>query len=100
MFAILGLMLVLAAVFGGYLLERGNPYVLIQPAEILIVGGAAAGIILAANPPHVIRKMWAGARLVFRRPPRSRKAYLRNLRMLFEVFAYAHRAGVIALEPD
>jgi len=57
MIAILGLILVFAAVFGGYLWERGNPYVLMQPAEILIVGGAAMGIILVSNPLPVIRKM-------------------------------------------
>jgi len=100
MIAIIGLIMVFAAVLGGFLWERGNPYVLLQPAEILIVGGAAAGIILVSNPPHVIRKMWRGARLIFHAPPHSQRTYLRNLRMLFEVFAYAHRAGIIALETD
>jgi len=69
MFAIIGIVVVFAAVFRGcYLLERGNPYVLMQPAELLIVGGAAAGIILVANPPAVIRKMCSGVAAVFGTP--------------------------------
>ena len=40
MLTVLGIGVVFAAVFGGYLLEKGNPWVLLQPAEILIVGGA------------------------------------------------------------
>lgn len=44
MLALAGIILVLAAVFGGYIAERGNPYVLLQPGELLIVGGAALGI--------------------------------------------------------
>ena len=55
------------AVFGGFLLERGNPWVLVQPAEILIICGAGVGIIMVSNPPSLIRKMREGDCLDF--PP-------------------------------
>ncbi|HUK19283.1 MAG TPA: flagellar motor stator protein MotA [Bryobacteraceae bacterium] len=100
MFAIIGIVVVFAAVFGGYLLERGNPYVLMQPAELLIVGGAAAGIILVANPPAVIRKMCHSVAVTFRAPRHTPESFLRHLVMLFEVFAYSQRAGMMNLEPD
>ena len=67
MLVILGIAVVFAAVFGGFLLEKGNPYVLMQPAELLIVGGAAVGIVLVANPSGVIRAH--GARHAKRVPP-------------------------------
>ncbi len=35
MLTLIGIALVFAAVFGGYLIERGNPYVLMQPAELI-----------------------------------------------------------------
>ena len=38
MLALLGIAAVFAAVLGGYLLEKGNPWVLLQPAELLILG--------------------------------------------------------------
>ncbi|MGA2114051.1 MAG: flagellar motor stator protein MotA [Bryobacteraceae bacterium] len=98
MYAILGFVLVLAAVLGGFLLERGNLYVLLQPAELLIVGGAAIGIILVSNPPRVIRKMAGGMMSIFRPPTLHPDAYLRYLRMLYEVFGLVQRVGANALE--
>jgi chemotaxis protein MotA len=100
MLAIGGILLVFVAVFGGYMLERGNPYVLMQPAEIIIVVGAAAGITLVSNRPAAIRKMWTGALLVFRASPHTRGRFLRHLRMLYEVLSYAQRAGMVELERD
>jgi chemotaxis protein MotA len=100
MLAFLGIVLVFAAVLGGFLLEKGNPWVLMQPAELLIVGGAAAGITLVANSPAVIRKMWRAGITVFRPPAHTRQSLIRYLRMLYEVFSFAQRSGVIALEQD
>ena len=100
MLAFVGILVVFGAVLGGYLLEKGNPYVLVQPAELLIVGGAALGIVLVANPPAVIRKMLSGTFAAFLSPPYNRLSYLRSLRMLFEVFSFVQRAGMTAFEND
>jgi chemotaxis protein MotA len=101
MLALLGIAVVLAAVFGGYLAEQGSFYVLLQPAELLIVGGAALGIVLIANRPAVIGKMARGAASVFFSPPLQTQAwFLRSLRMLYELFAYAQRAGIAGPEED
>lgn len=100
MLALVGIAIVFCAVFGGYLIEKGNPYVLLQPAELLIVCGAALGIVLVANPPAAIRRMAGGAWKAFRSTPYTRSSYLRSLRMLYEVFSFAQRAGVMALEND
>ena len=43
MFSIIGILVVFGAVVGGYLMEKGNLMVLVQPAELVIIGGAAAG---------------------------------------------------------
>jgi len=100
MLAILGVAAVFLAVFGGFLMERGNPWVLLQPAELLIVVGAGAGIVLVANPPALIRRMLHGARSVFCSPVHTRQSLLLHLRMLYEVFGFVQRAGIVALEPD
>ena len=55
MFAILGILVVFGAVLGGYLMEKGNLLVLVQPAELLIIGGAALGTLLIANPMHILK---------------------------------------------
>jgi len=100
MLALAGILLVFLAVFGGFLLERGNPYVLMQPAELLIVVGAAIGITLLANPPGIIRRTCCASRSIFRPPRHTPESFLRYLRLLYEVFGFAQRAGLAQLEND
>jgi flagellar motor component MotA len=59
---------------GEYVLEQGNPLLLIQPAELLIVVGAAVGITIVANPVRVIRKIAYSARHALRAPTLTRTA--------------------------
>ena len=54
MFAIIGIVIVIGAVIGGYLMEHGVLAVLVQPAELLIIGGAALGTLFIANPMPTI----------------------------------------------
>jgi chemotaxis protein MotA len=100
MFGILGIFVVFAAVIGGFLMEKGNLFVLLQPAEALIVLGAAVGIVLASNPPPSIYRMIRGAARSFRTSAHTRDSVLRNLRMLYEVFAFTKRVGVNMLEEE
>jgi chemotaxis protein MotA len=100
MLAIAGIVIVFLAVLGGYVLEQGNPLLLLQPAELLIVVGAAIGITIVANPVRVIRKIVYGAGNALRAPTLTRKALIRYLLMLYEVFGYGQRAGIMNLEDD
>ena len=50
MFPILGILLVFGAIAGGYLMEHGPLLVLIQPAELIIIFGAALSTVITANP--------------------------------------------------
>jgi chemotaxis protein MotA len=101
MFAILGIILVFAAVLGGFLLEKGNPWVLLQPAELLIIGGSAAGIMVISYPPSVLRKIRTGLFAIFRSRGPEPVAFLRHLQLLYEIFVYSQRAGgILSLEKD
>jgi flagellar motor component MotA len=60
MFTIIGIVVVFGAVVAGYLMEHGNLKVLMQPAELVIIGGAAIGTVLIANPLHILKKWWEG----------------------------------------
>ena len=68
MFAIVGLLVVIGAIVGGYLMEHGNLKVLMQPAELIIIGGAASGTVLVANPLHILKKIASGITGVFGNP--------------------------------
>jgi chemotaxis protein MotA len=100
MFAVIGMLVVLAPVIGGYLIERGPIRVLMQPAELLIIGGAAVGILLVANPLHTLKEIAGGVTGVLRGSKFSKQRYLDSLKMLFELFSKARKQGLVAVEKD
>jgi chemotaxis protein MotA len=100
MFVIIGILVVFGAVAGGYLMEHGNLRVLMQPAELIIIGGAAVGTVLVANPLHILKKIAGGLVSVFGGSKCTRKFYLDALKTMYDLFNKARREGLIALESD
>ncbi|HTA67203.1 MAG TPA: flagellar motor stator protein MotA [Bryobacteraceae bacterium] len=100
MFAIIGILVVIGSIVGGYLMEHGQILVLLQPAEILIIMGAAAGTILIANPLSTVMKLLTGIKDVFFPHSRDKKFYLENLKMLYDLFTVARKNGLPKLEAD
>jgi chemotaxis protein MotA len=81
-------------------MEKGNLLVLLQPAELLIIGGAAAGTVLVANPMHVLKGILGGLIGVFKGSEFTSKRYLDSLKMLHDLFNQARRGGLPAIEQD
>jgi len=100
MFAIIGILVVFGCVVAGYLMEHGNLRVLIQPAELLIIGGAAVGTVLVANPLHIIKKILAGIGGVFGSSKFNKETYISTLKMMYELLNKARKDGLMALEAD
>src|SRR5882724_9234036 len=100
MFVIIGIVVVIGAILGGYLMEHGNIRVLLQPAELVIIGGAALGTVLIANPLHILKKIVAGVLGVFGSSKYGKAQYLESLKMLYELFSRARKEGLMALETD
>src|ERR1039457_1696804 len=100
MFAIIGTVVVIIAIVGGYLMEHGNISVLIQPAELLIIAGAAVGPTLIANPLPVILKLIKGVTGVFTPSKFDMAFFTSTLKMLYELFVYARKNGMVKLETD
>src|ERR1700712_643580 len=100
MFAIIGIIVVIGAIIGGYLMEHGKLMVLMQPAELVIIGGASLGTVLIANPLGIVIKMAKGAIGVFMPSRYSKNFYLEQLKMLSDVFVYARKNGLVKLESD
>ena len=100
MFAIIGIIVVFGAVVSGYLMEHGNLRVLLQPAELIIIGGAASGTVLVANPLHVLKKVAGGIGSVFGGSKYTKQRYLDTLKTMYDLFNKARREGLIALESD
>jgi len=100
MFAIIGILVVFGAVLGGFLMEHGHVRVLLQPAELLIIGGAAAGTVLIANPVHVLKQIAGGIPGVFSGSKFTKQRYLETLKMVYDLLNKARREGLMALEND
>src|ERR1700729_2470222 len=100
MFTIIGIVVVFGAVLAGYLMEHGNLKVLIQPAELVIIGGAAIGTVLIANPLHILKKIAGGLGAAFGGTKFNKQRYLETLKMMYELFSRARKDGLMALETD
>jgi chemotaxis protein MotA len=100
MFSIIGILLVFACVITGYLMEKGKLGVLVQPSELVTIGGAAIGTVLAANPMYVLKKMIAGLMGVIKGSPYTNQRYVETLKMMFDLFAKSRKEGAIAIEGD
>jgi chemotaxis protein MotA len=100
MFAIIGIVLVFGSVVGGFLMEHGKLPVLAQPAELIIIGGAAIGTLLAANPLGLIVRIFKSLLSIIGGSKISSASYLESLKMLNDIFTFARKSGMAKLEED
>ncbi|MGO9775158.1 MAG: flagellar motor stator protein MotA [Terracidiphilus sp.] len=100
MFAIIGIVIVFGAVIGGFLMEKGHMLVLVQPAELLIIAGAATGTLLVANPLHIIKGVAAGIAGVLKGSKFNKKLYLSTLKMMYQFLNKVRKEGLLSVEMD
>jgi len=98
MFVIIGLVVVFGAVVGGFILEGGPPILLVQPNELLIIGGAAFGSFLVQTPIKIIGQVISGVLGTLKGDSYSKQTYIDVLKMLYELFQLAKKDGLIAIE--
>ena len=98
MLLIFGMLVVIGAALGGYALNGGHLYVLWQPFELVIIGGAALGAFIIANPKSVLTKIGGGLGQVLKGPRYTKADYLELLSMLYVIFKMAKMKGMLTLE--
>ncbi len=98
MFVLIGLVIVFVSIILGYTMHGGQLLVLFQISEFLIIGGAALGSLLIANPPDLLRRIMRGVLSTLRGNRISKAAYVELLQFLYEILQLAKREGLIALE--
>jgi chemotaxis protein MotA len=99
-FVIVGVLVVLGSIAGGYLIEKGNLLVLMQPAELIIILGAAIGTVLIGNPPHLLKAIISSILSVFKGSRYTTSFYLDTLKFLNHFFSISRKNGLTALEKD
>ncbi len=102
MFFIIGALVVLGAVLGGYLWEGGKLGVLMHPIppETTIILGSGIGGFLMSNPMSVIKAVAANIMVPLKGPKYSKAIYMESLMMQYEVYVNIKKGGLLALEQD
>jgi chemotaxis protein MotA len=97
MLVIIGALVVTCAVFGGYMMEGGKLAVLIQPIELLIIGGAAFGSLLISSPVPLIKEIIRQVLGTLKGASVTRDHYTEVLLLLFELCKNA-KANPLSIE--
>src|SRR5437016_3708166 len=98
MFTFIGIIVVLVGVLGGYLYENGPLHVLVQPAELVIIGGAAIGALLVSAPGKVLGQVFRAIGSSFVSSSPTKVDYIELLTLQYEVFQFLRKNGAVALD--
>ncbi len=98
MFVIVGSIVVLLSVLGGYTAMGGKLGVLWQPFEAVIIIGAAIGAYVIGNPKPVIARTAGALGTSLKGSAYKKDDYVELLSMQFQVFKLAKSKGMLSLE--
>ena len=98
MIVIIGAIIVTASVLGGFAMAGGNILALIQPAEFIVIGGAAFGALVIMSPKKVLMDMVKQSMATLKGSPYGRNTYEELFKALYELFMLGRRNGMVALE--
>jgi chemotaxis protein MotA len=100
MFIIIGGVIVIGCVLGGYAMAKGHMGILFQPSEFIIIGGAALGSFVIASPLRVLKQVFGSIGMVFKGKVHGKDFYLQLLTLLYDIFAKMRKEGLLSIEKD
>jgi chemotaxis protein MotA len=100
MLVIVGYLVILGAVFGGFALAGGHLGSLLQPVELIMIGGSALGAFFVANSGKVIKSTLKTLPSVFKGSRYSKALYLELLSLLYDILAKVRKEGLMSVESD
>lgn len=98
MIVIIGCIVVIASVIGGFMMAGGHVGALIQVSEFVVICGSAAGAMIIMSPKKVLMDMVKQILGTLKGTPHNRGAYEELFKALYELFMLGRRNGMIALE--
>lgn len=96
---IVGIIVVLVCVFGGYSAMGGHVEVLWQPFEFVIILGAAVGAFIIANGAPVLKAVPSMFGTLFKGPKYNKAAYVELLGLQFSMYKLIQQKGILGIEP-
>src|SRR6195952_5977412 len=101
MFPVIGLVVLLAMVFGGFVITGGalGPVMEAIPHEMLIIGGAAVGALIIGNSMKELKALGSSFGKIFKGPKYKKQDYLDVIFLVSKLMKMLRTEGPIALEP-
>ncbi|NML08144.1 flagellar motor stator protein MotA [Sphingomonas sp. G-3-2-10] len=101
MFPVIGLVVLLLMVFGGFAITGGalGPVMEAIPHEMLIIGGAAMGALIMGNSGKELKALGGGIAKVLKGPKYKKQDYLDTIFLVSKLMKMLRTEGPIALEP-
>lgn len=100
MLVIIGYVVVLLSVFGGFVLAGGHLHSLFQPIELLMIGGAAGGAFLVGNNGKAIKATLKVLPSVLKGSRYTKALYMELMTLLFEILSKVRKEGLMSIEGD
>lgn len=98
MLVIVGFVVVIVGVIGGYLMAGGALGVLNQPSEFVVIGGAAIGSLLVSTPGRVLKDTLGQLKGAVAGAGIQKQDYIDLLALQFQLFKVVQQSGAMALE--
>lgn len=100
MLVIIGYIVVAAAVFGGFALAGGHMAALLQPIELLMIGGAALGSFFVGNSGKTIKAVLKSLPSILKGNKYSKDNYMELMALLYELLGKVRKEGLMSIEND
>jgi chemotaxis protein MotA len=99
-FVIIGYIVVVASVIGGFVLSGGHVAALLQPLEVLMIGGAAIGAFFVGNTPKAVKATIGALPGLFKGSKYTREMYMELMSLMFDVLSKVRKEGLMSIEGD
>jgi chemotaxis protein MotA len=100
MFVIIGWVVVIVAVVGGFALTGGHLSVLWQPIEVIIICGGAIGALIVSNTSSLLKATGKAAGAVFKASHTTKAFYMSLMALMFEILSKVRKEGLMSIEGD
>lgn len=98
MYLIIGGVVVIASVLGGFMMVGGKLLALWHLNEIIVICGSALGAYVIATPPKVMKSAMSGMVALAKGPKYRRVDYIDLLKLIYELLLKMRRDGMMAIE--
>src|SRR5690348_1359227 len=99
-FVIVGYLVVLASVFGGFAMAGGHLSALLQPIELLMIAGAAIGAFVVGNNPKAIKATLKALPTCLKGSGYTKAMYMDLMALLYDILAKVRKEGLMTIEAD